>query len=59
VADISQELLEAVKETAKDNRLSCTAARKLAQELNVPVKLIGQAADQLNIKIAACELGCF
>ena len=57
--DISQELLEAIRKTAKDNRLSCTAARKLAKELDVPVKLIGQGADQLNIKIAACELGCF
>lgn len=59
MADISQELLEAVRKTAKDNRLSCAAARKLAKELDIPVKLIGQVADQLNIKIAACELGCF
>jgi len=57
--DISKDLLDAVKKTAKDNRLTCTSARKLAKELDVPVKKIGQVADHLNIKIAGCELGCF
>lgn len=59
MSDISNEVLEAVKKAATDNRLSCTMARKLAKELDVPVKMIGQAADRLKIKIAACELGCF
>ncbi|MEG6616601.1 hypothetical protein V6C27_09265 [Peptococcaceae bacterium 1198_IL3148] len=59
MSNISENILEAVKKAATDNRLSCTMARKLAAELQVPVKVIGEAADQLDIKIKACELGCF
>jgi hypothetical protein len=57
--NISEEILEAVKKAAPDNSLSCTVARKLAADLKVSVKVIGEAADQLDIKIKACELGCF
>lgn len=53
------EVLEAVKKAAKDGRISCTAARKLAEELKVPPRVVGEACDALKIKIKACELGCF
>lgn len=54
-----QRILDAVKQAARDNRLSCTQARRLADELEVPPKVIGDACDALKIKIKACELGCF
>ncbi|MTI80275.1 MAG: hypothetical protein FH758_05235 [Firmicutes bacterium] len=57
--DIPKEVLTKVQKAAEDNRLSCTMARKLADELNVPPKVVGKAADQLNVKIKSCELGCF
>ncbi|MFZ5650201.1 MAG: hypothetical protein ACOY4I_05050 [Bacillota bacterium] len=53
------EIREAVLKVARDGRLSCTAARKLAGELKVGLKDIGEACNQLKIKIHACELGCF
>ncbi|MDD3653903.1 MAG: hypothetical protein PHO01_06940 [Desulfotomaculaceae bacterium] len=53
------ELLEAVKKVSKDGRISCHEARKLANELNIPKKNVKLAADELKIKIYACELGCF
>lgn len=59
MAEVAPEVLEAVRKAAKDGRLSCTAARKLAQELEVPPRVVGEAADALKIKIKACELGCF
>lgn len=59
MSDIPEKVLEAVRQAANDNRLTCTAARKLAEELNVHPRVIGQAADQLKIRIKACELGCF
>ena len=34
-------------------------SREIAEELGVPYGEIGKAADELDIKIAACELGCF
>lgn len=53
------EIREAVMKAAGDGRISCTAARKLAVELNVSPKAVGEACNQLKIKIHACELGCF
>lgn len=57
--DTEDRILEAVKLAAKDGKLSCTMARKLAGELNVPVSAVGEACNRLKIKIKACELGCF
>lgn len=54
-----EELLQKVKEAAKDNRMSCTVARKVGEELGVPLRQVGDACDELGIKIYACELGCF
>lgn len=50
---------EAVRRAAVDGKISCTRARRLAGELGVSPKEVGQAADELKIKIHACELGCF
>lgn len=57
--NIPDNVLEAVREAAVDNRLSCTMAHKLADELKVPPRIIGRAADQLKIRIHTCQLGCF
>lgn len=59
MAEVSKEILEAVKNTAKEGRITCTAARKLAGDFKVSPGVIGEACDQLKIKITACELGCF
>lgn len=61
--EISKELEEkvekAIVENSKDKRISCTAARKIAEELNVPVRYVGNKINELKIKIWGCELGCF
>lgn len=59
MVEVLPEVLESVKKAAKDGRISCTAARRLAEELKVPPRVVGEAADALKIKIKACELGCF
>lgn len=46
-------------EKASDGKVSCGVARKIAEELGVPYKEVGRAADGLKIKIKNCELGCF
>ena len=48
-----------LKEKTVDGRISCAAARKIAEELKVPIGEVGKAADELKIKIRNCELGCF
>jgi len=57
--EVSKEILEAVEKASKEKRISCTEARRLAEELKVPPRLVGEAANKLKIKIIACELGCF
>jgi hypothetical protein len=52
-------IAEEIRKKAVNNSLSCPVARKIAEELSVSYKEVGRAADELKIKIAACELGCF
>lgn len=59
MAEVTAEVLEAVKKAAKEGKISCTAARKLAEEFKVAPRVVGEACDTLKIKIKACELGCF
>ncbi len=59
MVELKAEVLEAVKKAAKDGRITCTTARRVAGELKVPPKVVGEAADALKIKITTCELGCF
>lgn len=55
----SESVKEKVKEKAKDGKISCPQARTIGEELNVPLREVGHACDDLKIKLYACELGCF
>jgi len=57
--DRKAEIMERLKQIAGDGRISCTEARKLAEELQVPPREVGALCDEMGIKIFACELGCF
>ncbi len=59
MSEIPEKVLAAIKKEASDGRLTCGRAHQLAEELDVELKVIGQAADELKIKIKACQLGCF
>jgi putative methionine-R-sulfoxide reductase with GAF domain len=48
-----------IQEVSKNGKISCTAAHKVAKELEVPVRKVGKLINELNLKIIACELGCF
>jgi len=52
-------VIEEVKKKAVQGRLPCAAARGIAEELGVSYKVVGDAADELNVKITNCQLGCF
>ena len=53
------ELMENLRKAAPQDKISCEAARALAERLGLPYKLVGEAADELGIRICACQLGCF
>lgn len=44
---------------AADGKITCAIARKIAEDLGAPYKEVGQAADELGIRIKDCQLGCF
>ena len=55
----STDIVEAVKARAVDGRIPCPVARKLAEDLGVEYKAVGDAANEAEVKIHGCELGCF
>ena len=58
-AETEERVKEAVKAKEKEGRISCAVALKLAQELGVPPLEVGDAANEMDIKIVKCSLGCF
>jgi hypothetical protein len=57
--DIAPEVKQAIEAAAREGRLACADAHRLAAELKVAPLVVGQAADALGIKIVSCQLGCF
>ncbi|HUT34199.1 MAG TPA: hypothetical protein VNE39_12010 [Planctomycetota bacterium] len=56
---VEEKLAAELRRRAKDGPLPCAAAFAIAEELGIPRIRVGQAADELGIKITACQLGCF
>lgn len=52
-------IVEAIQTASENNRLSCEKAHELARGLNISLPEIGAICNELKIKIAACQLGCF
>jgi hypothetical protein len=46
-------------EAAVDGKIACARARRIAEELGISYKDVGVMANELGLKITACELGCF
>jgi len=42
-----------------DDQLPCAVAFKIANELKVSIREVGDTADKLGIRIIKCQLGCF
>lgn len=56
---IPEKVFVALKEAAPEGRISCADAHALAAKLGVDLGVLGRAADELNIRIKQCQLGCF
>ncbi len=60
---MSEQLKEMLTKEAKDidgkKKLTCSQAFKISADLDVSLKQIGQACNEMEIKIHACQLGCF
>jgi hypothetical protein len=52
-------LIEKIKSESKNGKISCRVAFKLAAETDVSPKELGIVLNEIGIKVAACQLGCF
>ena len=52
-------LEEEIKASLVNDKLPCTNAFGIAKKLKIKPKQVGDAANELDIKIASCQLGCF
>ena len=57
--EVSKVVLEAMEKAAKDKQITCSECLNLAEELKVSPAEVGEAANQLDIKVKSCSLGCF
>jgi hypothetical protein len=48
-----------IKAAAPEGKIPCAAAFKLAEELGLSRKELGEFLNELHIKITHCQLGCF
>ena len=55
----AEELREAIQRQAIEGRVSCKAMLDLARETETPSRQISEICNELDIKIGACQLGCF
>jgi hypothetical protein len=54
-SEITKKLIEA----AKDGKITCAMAQKIAIDNKIPMKQVGDLLNKLKIKIIQCQLGCF
>lgn len=58
-AKVPAGVTEAIKASLSDGYLPCETAFKIARKLKVPLVTIGNAADDLGIRVTDCRIGCF
>jgi LAO/AO transport system kinase len=57
---LSEDFIERrLKEKAASGKITCPEARRIAEELKVSYRKIGDIINRLGIKITNCDLGCF
>ncbi len=54
-----EKLIESIRTASSNNRLTCEKAHEMSRTLNISLKEIGEVCNELHIKIASCQLGCF
>lgn len=56
---MADELETKIKSSLVNGRLPCAIAFKIAKEMKVSPRDVGEAANRLSVKISNCQLGCF
>lgn len=53
------EIAVKLKAAAREGKIACAMAQKIALENKIPMKQVGEILNQVKIKIIQCQLGCF
>ena len=56
---MKDKIVEEIQKKTINGKIPCPIARKIAKDLSVSYKEVGRVANELNVKITDCELGCF
>ncbi len=56
---LKEDVKTKIQAAAPEGRIPCAAAFRLAEELGISRKDLGEFLNELRIKIANCQLGCF
>lgn len=54
-----EELYQEILKRAQDGKIACRQCFEVAQECNASLKVIGDVCNENEIRIRACQLGCF
>jgi len=54
-----EEIRNTIQAKAADGKVACKAMLELAQQTDTPSRRIGEICNEMDIKISACQLGCF
>ncbi|MDG6224824.1 MAG: hypothetical protein QCI82_04840 [Candidatus Thermoplasmatota archaeon] len=54
-----EELRLRLKRESVDGRIPCSSALRIASELDLDTEVVGEALDDMGIKIMKCQLACF
>ena len=52
-------ITEKIKARVKDGKIACKQALKISEEEGISSKDLGALLNELKIKVANCQLGCF
>lgn len=56
---MSTQLEEKIRASLVNGKLPCAVAFRIAKEMGVSPRQVGDVANKLQIKISSCQLGCF
>ncbi len=56
---MTDELLDKLRELARDGKVHCAQAQEFARENNIALDKIRPMLDVLHLKVGNCQLGCF
>ena len=59
VAQVTDEMQDAIRAKAVEGKVTCPVLRKLAEDMGVPNRVAGAAADLAGVRVHNCDLGCF